>query len=77
MYQLSKEEQKNLDTIKAAPYMYETIKLIEQFAASHTDSNLGYLAVFDEIFTILNSAKSSVDIYLAERKLNGEIKDEK
>jgi type II restriction enzyme len=77
MYKLNKEEEKNLATIKATPYMNESISLIEKFVALQIDKTLGYLAVFDEIFTILNSAKSSVDIYLAERKLNGEIKDEK
>jgi type II restriction enzyme len=77
MYQLNKEEQKNLATIKATPYMNESINLIEKFVTSNKDSKIGYLAVFDEIFTILNAAKSSVDIYLAERKLSNEIKDEK
>jgi type II restriction enzyme len=72
MYLLNKEEQKSLDAIKSTLYMTESIKLIEESVVLYTDSKLGYLAVFDEIYTILNAAKSSVGNYLLQRKQNGE-----
>jgi type II restriction enzyme len=74
MAQLNKDEQKTLESIKVTPYMAKTIALVEEFVARN---NGDYLAVFDEVFRILNEAKSSVDEYLKERKAKGEIKDEK
>jgi type II restriction enzyme len=76
---LSKEENKVLDDIKATPYMEKTIALVDEFVENHPskDKNIAYLAVIDEIFRILNEAKPFVDDYLSDRKLKGEIKDEK
>jgi len=76
---LSIEEQKSLENIKAIPYMEKTIVLIEDFVKDYPtkDNKVAYLAVFDEIFRILNEAKSFVDEYLSKRKANGEIRDEK
>ena len=76
---LNIEEQKALEYIKAIPYMEKTIDLIEEFVQDYPtkDNKVAYLAVFDEIFRILNEAKSFVDEYLSKRKSNGEIKDEK
>ena len=72
-------ENKVLENIKATPYMLKTIDLIEEFVENHAgkDRKVAYLAVFDEIFYILNTAKSYVDEYLQYRKDKGEIKDEK
>lgn len=72
MYQLSKSEQKTLDSIKGTPYMFETIKLVEQFVSIQSNKQVAYVTVFDEIFQILNNAKYSVDQYLKDRKQNGE-----
>jgi type II restriction enzyme len=76
---LNKEENKTLESIKANPYMQKTIALVEDFIENHrsNDEKVAYLAVFDEVFRILNEAKSFVDEYLADRKTKGEIKDEK
>ena len=76
---LNKEENKTLKSIKANPYMQKTIALVDNFVENHTsnDKKGAYLAVFDEVFRILNEAKSFVDEYLADRKAKGEIKDEK
>jgi type II restriction enzyme len=76
---LNKEENKILESIKANPYMQKTIALIENFVKNHEskDKKNAYLAVFDEVFRILNEAKTFVDEYLKERKVKGEIKDEK
>ena len=76
---LNKEEHKTLDNIKATPYMQKAIALIETFVKNHNSKNIkiANLLVFDEIFRILNEAKSFVDEYLIERKAKGEIKDEK
>jgi len=76
---LNKEENKVLESIKANPYMQKTITLVDNFVENHTSNNkkVAYLAVFDEVFCILNEAKSFVDEYLADRKVKGEIKDEK
>ena len=76
---LSIEEQKSLENIKAIPYMGKTIALIEDFVKDYStkDNKEAYLAAFDEIFRILNEAKSFVDEYLSKRKANGEIRDEK
>jgi len=76
---LNKEENKTLESIKANPYMRKTIALVENFVKKHAskDKKVAYLAVFDEVFRILNEAKSFVDEYLADRKAKGEIKDEK
>jgi type II restriction enzyme len=76
---LNKEENKTLESIKANPYMQKTIALVETFVKKHEckDRKVTYLAVFDEVFRILNEAKSFVDEYLADRKAKGEIKDEK
>jgi len=76
---LNKEEQKSLEGIKAIPYMEKTIALIEDFVEVYPTNEIkeAYLAVFDEIFRILNETKSFVDDYLNVRKAKGEIKDEK
>jgi len=76
---LNKEEYKTLEGIKANPYMQKTIALVEFFVENHKckDKKVAFLAVFDEIFQILNEAKSFVDAYLQDRKNKGEIKDEK
>jgi len=76
---LNIEEQKAINNIKAIPYMEKTIVLIEDFVNVYSTENkkAAYLAAFDEIFRILNEAKSFVDDYLSERKLRGEITDEK
>ncbi|MDR0646446.1 MAG: BsaWI family type II restriction enzyme [Elusimicrobiota bacterium] len=59
--------------------MKKTVDLIENFVKNHKGKNKGiaYLAVFDEVFRILNEAKTSVDTYLKKRKIKGEIRDEK
>jgi type II restriction enzyme len=74
---LNKEEQKTLDVIKTTPYMQKTVDLINSFVKEQKDAKTAYMFVFDEIFRILNEAKSFVDEYLKERKEKGEIKDEK
>jgi len=76
---LNKEENKVLENIKANSYMQKTIALVENFVENHisNDNKVAYVAVFDEVFRILNEAKSFVDEYLADRKAKGEIKDEK
>ena len=74
---LNKEEQKTLGNIKATAYMQKTVALIEGFVEKHKSKKKAYLLVFDEMFRILNEAKSFVDEYLIERKAKGEIKDEK
>jgi type II restriction enzyme len=76
---LNKEENKVLESIEANPYMKKTIALVEKFVKNHVskDKKIAYLAVYDEVFCILNEAKSFVDDYLANRKEKGEIKDEK
>jgi len=53
---LNKEEIRVLEGIKANPYMHKTIALVENFVENHTgkDNKIAYLAVFDEIFRILN-----------------------
>jgi hypothetical protein len=76
---LNKEENRVLERIKTNSYMQKTIALVENFVEIHTsnDKKVAYMAVFDEVFRILNEAKSFVDEYLADRKTKGEIKDEK
>ena len=76
---LNKEENKVLESVKTIPYMKKTVDLVEKFVENYTSKNKNnaYLAVFDEIFSILNEAKSYVDEYLQDRKIKGEIKDEK
>ena len=77
--QLNKEEEKILENIRTTPYMQKTIALVEDFIKKHPskDKKTSYLVVFDEIFTILNEAKTFVDEYLNQRRVKGEIKDEK
>ena len=76
---LNKEENKALDSIRANFYMQKTVALVENFVENHVskEKEIAYLAVFDEVFRILNEAKPFVDEYLKERKEKGEIKDEK
>lgn len=79
MYELNKQEQKSLDKIISTPYMVKTIQLIEDFVSNHEiqDKSITYKAVFDEVFQILNNARSFVDDYLDEREKTEEIKDKK
>lgn len=77
MAKLTVQEEKTLKTICDTPYMFQTINLIEKFVASQNDEKKAYTAAFDELFTILNDAKEFVDRYLAKRKEEGEITDEK
>jgi type II restriction enzyme len=77
-YKLTKSEQKIMDAIKRKSYMEKTIELIEEFVRqSQLTKQDAYKNVFDEIYRILYEAKDHVDIYLARRKADGEIKDEK
>ena len=69
---LNKDEQKTLKRIRETLYMKKTISLIDSFLNEND-----YRLVFDELYQILNEAKSYVDEYLKERKEKGEIKDEK
>lgn len=68
MYELNTQEQKLLDEIKNKRYMARTIELIEDFVSNHEiqDKSITYKAVFDEIFRILDNAKSFVDDYINE-----------
>ncbi|MDR2659944.1 MAG: hypothetical protein LBC27_08175 [Spirochaetaceae bacterium] len=78
MYKLDKDEESTLDGILKTPYMRKTIELIEKFVCESGDKpQSAYKKAFDEIFRILNEAKSSVDVYLSGRKAHNEIKDEK
>ena len=74
---LNKDEQKTLKDIKETAYMKKTISFIDNFIKKHNIKEIAHLLVFDELFNILNDAKSYVDGYLKERKKRGEIKDEK
>ncbi|MDR2491063.1 MAG: hypothetical protein LBD20_06645, partial [Spirochaetaceae bacterium] len=65
MYYLDKEELQTFDGIINTLYMQKTVELIEKFVqdtGEHPQTT--YKRVFDEIFRILNEAKSSVDAYL-------------
>jgi type II restriction enzyme len=77
MYKFNKDEQARFDSIIKLPYMKKTVKLIEKFVQKSESASIGYQNVFDEIYTILRSSQKSVEIYLADRKKTGEIKDEK
>ncbi|MCL1946104.1 MAG: BsaWI family type II restriction enzyme [Chitinivibrionia bacterium] len=74
---LLNSEQKTLEIIKLTPYMSKTIDLIDEFVEKSTNKKSAWIIVFDEIYRILNEAKIFVDDYLKERKIKGEIKDEK
>ncbi|MCL2065591.1 MAG: BsaWI family type II restriction enzyme [Candidatus Cloacimonetes bacterium] len=74
---LNKHEQKVLKDIKETLYMKKTISFIDIFIKKHSNKELAHSLVFDELYNILNDAKSYVDGYLKERKKRGEIKDEK
>lgn len=76
MYKLTKDEQKTLNSILDTAYMQKTVELIDEFVENSGKSKkVAFKSAFDEIYTILNAAKSYVDVYLAERKAKGEIKD--
>lgn len=78
MYKLTSDEQKTLKSILETAYMQKTVELINEFVENSEESkNAAFMSVFDEIYTILNSAKPFVDMYLMERKAIGEIKDER
>ncbi|MFY7786795.1 MAG: BsaWI family type II restriction enzyme [Thermoflexibacteraceae bacterium] len=74
-YTLNKEEKTTLLAIQKTPYLQEAIKLVEEFVSMQTSVQEGYQSAFNEIYTILNKAKFSVDIYLQKRKAEGEIND--
>lgn len=75
MITLNQEEQKIVENIKATLYMKKTIDLIDVFVAKSKDIKNAYINIFDEVFRILNEAKSFVDDYLEDRKNRGEIDD--
>ena len=76
---LNQEENKVLDSIRTNLYMQKTVALVENFVENQEskDNKVAYWSVFDEVFRILNEAKSYVDKYLQDRKERGKIKDEK
>jgi type II restriction enzyme len=78
MYILNQTEKNTIKSILNNAYMEKTIALIEDYFLNIKDKGeKKYLTgAFDEIYEILNQAKPFVDIYLAERKKKGEIKDE-
>jgi type II restriction enzyme len=78
MYQLTSDEKRTLQTIRDTPYMKRTLELIEEHVnKSKLKPQDAYTSVFDDLYEILNEAKTFVDSYLAKRKQQGEIKDEK
>jgi len=78
MYQFTSDEKRTLKAIRENPYMKRTLELIEErVSKSKKTPKDAYKSVFDELYEILNEAKSFVDGYLAERKKKGEIADEK
>lgn len=78
VYKLDKEENKNLDRIKAVPYLTETLNLIDNFIKANGQTKQeNWKLVFNQIHNILFQALPFVNDYLAKRKLNGEIQDEK
>jgi len=56
--------------------MKKAVELAEEFIENNRDKREACLRSFDEIFRILNEAKPSVDIQLAQRKRSGDIKNE-
>jgi len=78
MYQFTSDEKRTLKTIRENPYMKRTLELIEdRVNKSKLTPQDAYKSVFDDLYEILNEAKTFVDGYLADRKKKGEIKDEK
>lgn len=78
VYELSREENKTLNRIKAVCYLAETLKLIDNFVATSGQTEQeNWKQVFNQIHNILFQALPFVNNYLAERKRKGEIKDEK
>jgi len=78
MYPFTNDEKKTLKAIRENPYMKRTLELIEERVnKSNKTPKDAYKSVFDELYEILNEAKSFVDGYLADRKKKGEIADEK
>ena len=78
MYPFTKDEARTMQAIRDNPYMKRTLELIEERVnKSKQKPKVAYKSVFDDLYEILNEAKSFVDDYLAERKRRGEIKDEK
>ena len=77
-YQLNSEESKTLEKIKAVPYLSETLKLIDDFVENNNEAaKENWKLVFNQIHIILFQALPFVNNYLAQRKLTGEIQDEK
>ena len=78
MYQFTRDEKQMMQKIRTTPYMERTLELIEERVnLSKQTPKDAYKSVFDELYEILNEAKTFVDGYLAERKKKGEIADEK
>jgi len=78
MYQFTSDEKRTLKTIRENPYMKMTLELIEERVnKSKLKPQDAYKSVFDDLYEILNEAKTFVDRYLANRKKKGEIRDEK
>ncbi len=77
-YELSKEENKTLIRIKAVPYLTETLRLIDDFVVNNNQTpQENWKLVFNRIHSILFQALPFVNAYLTQRKLSGEIRDEK
>ena len=72
MYQFTRDEKQMMQKIRTTPYMERTLELIEERVnlSKQTPKN-AYKSVFDELYEILNEAKTFVDGYLAKRKKGG------
>ena len=72
MYQFTRYEKQLMQKIRATDYMKKTLELIEGYVKkSKLKPEDAYKSVFDELYEILNQAKSFVDGYLATRKKKG------
>lgn len=77
-YELNREESKTLDKLKTVPYLTETLNQIDNFVKTNDQTEReNWKQVFNQIHDILFQALPFVNEYLAERKLKGEIQDEK
>jgi type II restriction enzyme len=78
MYSLNHLEMQGMNDILQSPYMAHAIELVDKFIQKSKLSEVqATKEAFNEIYRILNESKNSVDEFLAERKIIGEIKDEK
>ncbi|MBM3325818.1 MAG: hypothetical protein FJY65_02385 [Calditrichaeota bacterium] len=75
IFQLTDEEQKQLNLIENTYYMRPILALFDEFISNYKPKVEAYIKAFDKIYELLIKAKPAVDKLLEKRQKKGDLRD--